>query len=177
MTSEYKSTDPEVHLQQGYAMHTRLDLWICFGSLHSDCPEDFGYNYRNCFGDECCHVHPCESHEQQRQLFDVYLHGFSAYSIYYQWVLIGLNVYLVNVLHAVWIYFHNLQEQLDQVDKSFRWGQPPIIFVFRAFISKTKHMGSKTATWSVSDESGCENSRHVFKSWKTLKTKVHSWFR
>ncbi len=82
------------------------------------------------------------------------------------WFLIGLNVYLMNVLHAVWIYFHTLQEHLDQVNKAFRWRQPAIIFVFRSFISQTKHMASENSAWPVSDDSGRENSLHVFKSWK-----------
>lgn len=80
--------------------------------------------------------------------------------------LIGVSEYLMNVLHAVWIYFHTLQERLDQVDKAFRLWQLAIIFVFRSFISQTKHMASKNSTWPVSDDSGRENSLHVFKSWK-----------
>ncbi len=85
MTSDYESKDPGVDLQQGYAL-TRLDMWIRFGSLHSVCPGDIGYNYRRCFGKESCHFHPWASHEQQRQWSDGYLHGFITHSIYYQLV-------------------------------------------------------------------------------------------
>lgn len=96
---------------------------------------------------------------------DIYMVSLLIPSII-NWFLIGLNVYLMNVLHAVWIYFHTLQEHLDQVDKAFRWRQPAIIFVFRSFISQTKHIASKNSAWPVSDDSGRENSLHVFKSWK-----------
>lgn len=70
---------------RGYA-HTCSDMCIRFGSLHSVCPGDIGYNYRRCFGKESCHFHPWASHEQQCQWSDGYLHGVSAHAIYYQWV-------------------------------------------------------------------------------------------
>lgn len=163
MTSDYESKDPGVHLQQGYA-HTRLDMWIRFGSLHSVCPGDIGYNYRRCFGKESfIPEHPMNS--SANDPMDIYMVSLLIPSII-NWFLIGLNVYLMNVLHAVWIYFHTLQEHLDQVNKAFRWRQPAIIFVFRSFISQTKHMASENSAWPVSEDSGRENSLHVFKSWK-----------
>ncbi len=82
--------------------------------------------------------------------------------------LIGLNVYLMTVLHAVWI-----QEHLDQVDKAFRWRQPAIIFVFRSFISQTKHMAEETPlglclmTLSVRTCSMCSRAGNT-EEWSTL---------
>lgn len=82
-------------------------------------------------------------HPMNSSAMDIYMVSLLIPSII-NGFLIGLNVYLINVLHAVWIYFHTLQEHLDQVDKAFRWRQPAIIFVFSSFVSQTKHMASKT---------------------------------
>lgn len=90
-----------------------------------------------------CHFHSRESEYQWERWMFTSFHLMFIPSII-NGFLIGLDVYLMNVLHAVWIYFHTLQEHLDQVDKAFRWRQPAIIFVFRSLISQAKHMASKT---------------------------------
>lgn len=170
MTSDYESKGPGVHLQQGY-VHTCSGMWIRFGSLHSVCPGDIGYKYRRCFGKESCYFilePPMSSSAMDINMVSLLIpsiiNGF----------LIGLNVYLMNVLHAVWIYFHTLQEHLDQVDNAFRWRQSAIIFCFQILHITNKTHGFKKLSLACVWWLWSWEHAPCVQELETLKSEVHS---